>query len=133
MLNGCKDSGVEINCEGTRHLGAVGTEEFKCNYVKAKVTQWVKAVQSLSEIAKSQPHAAFATFTHCLQGQWTFLCRSMPQTAQLFEPLETAIRHKFIPAMLRREVNDQEREILGLREAWVCQSRMRTHCLSVRP
>jgi hypothetical protein len=34
--------------------------------------------------------------------------------AKLFEPLEAAIRHKFIPAMLRREVNDEERNILAL-------------------
>jgi hypothetical protein len=76
--------------------------------VKAKVAHWAKAVESLSEIAKSQPHAAFAAFTHCLQGQWTFLCRSMPNVAKLL------IRHKFIPAMLRREVNDAERDILAL-------------------
>jgi hypothetical protein len=89
MANGCKDSGVELNCEGTRHLGAaVGTEDFKAKFVKAKVANWIKAVEKLAEVSQSQPHAAFAAFTHCLQSQWTFLARSMPRTSQLFQPLE---------------------------------------------
>ena len=29
QVDGTKDSGVEINTTGTRHLGAAGTEEFK--------------------------------------------------------------------------------------------------------
>jgi len=115
LINGCKDSGVELNCEGTRHLGAaVGTEDFKTRFVKTKVTNWVQAVEKLAVVAQSQPHAAFASFTHCLQSQWTFLARSMPRTSPLFQPLEDAIRKVLIPALLRRDVTDLERDILGL-------------------
>ena len=112
---GAKDSGVEIISNGTRHLGAaVGTEDFKHSYVKKKVDAWISCVESLSKIAASEPHAAFAAYTHCLQSQWTFLCRSMPGTPALFQPLEDAIRQVLIPALLRREVNDLERDLISL-------------------
>ena len=113
--DGSKDSGVEIITTGTRHLGAaVGTEEFKHKYVKQKVDVWIECVKILSKIASSEPHAAFSTYTHCLQSQWTFLCRTMPGTPLLFQPLEDVIRKVFIPSLLRREVNDLERDLLSL-------------------
>ena len=58
------------------------------SYVKLKVENWVLAVKKLAVIATTQPHAAFAAFSHCLQGQWTFLSRAMPGTSDLFQPLE---------------------------------------------
>ena len=110
-----KDTGFEINCEGTRHLGAaVGNSAFKESYVKLKVDNWVLAVKKLAVIATTQPHAAFAAFSHCLQGQWTFLSRAMPGTSDLFQPLEQTIRADFIRALLKREVNDLERDMLSL-------------------
>jgi hypothetical protein len=109
------DSGVEIITSGTRHLGAaVGTDDFKQSYVKKKVDAWIECVNSLSDIACSEPHAAYSAYTHCLQSQWTFLCRSMPGSAALFQPLEDVIRTVFIPALLRRDVNDLERDLLSL-------------------
>jgi hypothetical protein len=115
QTEGTKDSGVEIITTGTRHLGAaVGTDAFKQSYVTKKVDAWIQCVKSLSTIATSEPHAAYAAYTRCLQSQWGFLCRSMPSTPALFEPLEETIRTVFIPALLRREVNDLERDLLSL-------------------
>ena len=75
---------------------------------------WVAAVQRISQMAHSQPHAAYAAFTHCLQRQWTFISRSMPGVAELLKPLEDEIRLSFIPALLRRNVSDGDRELLSL-------------------
>ena len=112
---GSKDSGIEINCEGTRHLGAaVGNTDFKRSYLMKKIDGWVSAVKKLAFIAATQPHAAFATFTQCLQGQWTFLSRTMLDAADLFQPLEESIRKDFIRALLKRDVNDLERDMLSL-------------------
>jgi len=114
QTEGAKDSGVEIISNGTKHLGAaVGTEDFKHSYVSKKV-DWIQCVKTLSTVAASEPHAAYAAYTHCLQSQWTFLCRSMPGTPALFQPLEDTIRMVFIPALLRREVNDLERDLISL-------------------
>ena len=96
--DGAKDTGVELNIEGTRHLGAaIGTPSFRAKFVEKKVNNWLSALKRLSEIAKSQPHAAFAVFTHCLQSQWTFVSRSTPEVASLLQPLEEEIRLSFIP------------------------------------
>ena len=38
----------------------------------------------------------------------------MPDTSELFKPLEDAIRGDFIRALLKREVNDLERDMLSL-------------------
>lgn len=110
-----KAENIEINTQGARHLGAaVGTDEFKRMYVQKKVANWVDAIKSLSQIAATQPHAAFSTFTQCLQSQWTFVSRAMPDISTLFEPLEQAIRLDFLPALLHRAVNDLERQLLAL-------------------
>ena len=79
-----------------------------------KIDGWVSAVKKLALIAATQPHAAFATFTQCLQGQWTFLSRTMLDAADLFQPLEESIRKDFIRALLKRDVNDLERDMLSL-------------------
>ena len=69
QIEGSKDTGIEINCEGTRHLGAaVGNPCFKQSYIKHKVDNWIYAVKKLAGIVATQPHAAYDTFTHCLQG-----------------------------------------------------------------
>ena len=115
QAEGSKDTGIEINCEGTRHLGAaVGNSEFKNKYIKLKVDSWISAVKKLATIATSQPHAAYAAFTHSLQGQWTFLSRAMPETSHLFKPLEETIRADFIRALFKRDVNNLERDMLSL-------------------
>jgi hypothetical protein len=115
LTEGAKDSGVEIITTGTRHLGAaVGTEAYKQGYVKKKVDAWIKCVKTLATIAATEPHAAYSAYTHCLQSQWTFLCRAMHGSPLLFQPLEDTIRTVFIPALLRREVNDLERDLLSL-------------------
>jgi hypothetical protein len=111
QTEGSKDTGVELTSEGTRHLGAaVGHTSFRHSYVKEKVEQWVNKVEKLAEVAVTQPHAAFAAFTHCLQGQWTFLSRTMPDCEEHFQPLENAIREKFIRALLKRQVTELERD-----------------------
>ena len=61
QVEGSKDSGIEINCEGTRHLGAaIGSSSFKQSYIKLKVDGWIHAVKKLAGIAATQPHAAYA-------------------------------------------------------------------------
>ena len=103
QTEGSKDTGVEVTSEGTRHLGAaVGHTDFRHGYIKEKVKQWVKIVHKLAEVAVTQPHAAFAAFTHCLQGQWTFLSRTMPDCAEHFQPLEDVIQQDFIHTLFKR-------------------------------
>ena len=43
-----------------------------------------------------------------------FVSRSTPEVASLLQPLEEEIRLSFIPSLLRRNVNDEERVLLSL-------------------
>ena len=57
-----RKSGTPINVttEGQRHLGAVvGSQEFKDQYCREKILRWKGELEALSEIARSQPHAAY--------------------------------------------------------------------------
>ena len=55
---------VNITTEGQRHLGAViGSQEYKDQYFRENVLGWKGEIETLSEIAKSQPHAAYTAFT----------------------------------------------------------------------
>ena len=81
----------------------------------SKVTNWIKEVEKLATIASSQPHAAYAAFTHGLMGKWTYLARTVPGTSDLFKPLEETIQHRFIPALTGRSaISDIERNLLSL-------------------
>lgn len=113
--DGAKDAGDEATAEGARHLGAaVGSTTFRSSFVENKVRVWVQQVKDLAEVAATEPHAAFAVFTHCLQGRWTFLARSMPNLSFLFQPLEDAIHQVFLSSLLRREITRLERDIISL-------------------
>ena len=56
-------SEVNITTEGQRHLGAViGPKDYKDQYCENKVLRWRREIETLSEISKSQPHAAYTAF-----------------------------------------------------------------------
>ena len=67
-----QETGVSITADSKRHLGAaIGTPHFAAVYVQQKVAEWVGEVECLSSIAVTQPHVAYAAFTHCLKHKWT--------------------------------------------------------------
>ena len=73
-----QETGISVTEEGKRHLGAaLGTQCFVESYVQRKVSEWVKAIERLSIIAETQPHAAYAAFTHGLVSKWTYISRTI--------------------------------------------------------
>ena len=91
-----QNAGINITVDGKRHLGAaLGSRQFVEEYVQKKVDGWVKDIERLSFFALSHPRAAYAAFTHGLSNKWTYLARTVPDIADLFRPLEEAIRHRF--------------------------------------
>ena len=55
------NSSIKITTCGKRHLGAaLGSEEFKKEYITEKVEQWCSEIDQLATIAESQPHAAYS-------------------------------------------------------------------------
>ena len=68
----------------------------------------------MSIIGREEPQAALSGYTKGLCHRWTFLQRTVPGISDLFEPLEDVIAHKFIPAIVGREVSKLQRDLLAL-------------------
>ena len=110
-------SGVNVTPEGRPYLGAaIGIREYVEKYVRSKVSEWLSCVNILSDIAKSQPQAAFSALTHGLQSKWTYLSRVLPNISQLLQPLDDALRTNLIPAVTGQPApNNLERDLFALR------------------
>ena len=110
------DTGVNVTTEGKHHLGAaIGSHSFTEEYVSRKVQVWSEEVQRLAHVAVSQPHAAYAAFTHGLASRWTYLLRTIPDVQDLLFPLENAIQQHLIPALTGLPpCSELERDLLAL-------------------
>ena len=111
-----RGSGVNITTQGHRHLGApLGSKSFVEEFIRDKIRYWESEIKHLSDIAKFQPQAAYAVFTHALKNRWTFLMRTVPGIDLLMQPIEEAIRHQLLPALTGRHgITDLERDLLAL-------------------
>ena len=117
-VNECKQifaGTINITVEGKRHLGAViGSEEFKDIYINEKINKWVSNIQKLSEIAQSQPHAAYAAYIHGEQHKYNYFTRTIANISDNLQPLDDVINNTFIPALFGDEISDNERDIISL-------------------
>ena len=109
-------TGVNITVDGKRHLGAaLGSQSLVESYVQCKVSQWTDTVRQLSDIARTQPHAAYSTFTCGLASQWSYLSRTIPGISDMLIPIDNAINTHFIPTLTGRDsISDLERQLLVL-------------------
>ena len=108
--------GVNLTSSGRKHLGsAIGDTEFLRKYLKNKIHQWSLELESLSDIARSEPHAAYAGFVHGLKSKWMYTMRTTPGISELLSPIEDIIRNKLIPALTGKvSISDSERDLLAL-------------------
>ena len=54
---------TKTTTDGQTHLGAViGTANFKQNYMKEKINQWIQELRILNKIAWCEPQAAYSCF-----------------------------------------------------------------------
>ena len=81
------DTSVNVTSTGHPHLGvALGTSEFTNQFVSKKIDQWTGELKLLSEIAITQPHAAYAAYTHGFSSRWSYLSRTLPNISNFFQP-----------------------------------------------
>ena len=94
---------MKVTSEGRPYLGAaIGSQEFVETHVKSKITSWVACVNCLRDIARIQPHAAFAALTHGLMSNWTYLSRTTPNINYLMMQLDETLRSKLLPPLTGR-------------------------------
>ena len=111
-----KDTDIQITTEGRPYLGVpLGTDEYRKSFLDRKVDQWKTETKLLATIAYTQPHAAYAAFTHGMASKWLYLSRTIENISPSLEPLEQTIRTELIPALTGRSPpNDIERNLLAL-------------------
>ena len=101
-------SGVAITIKGKRHLGAsIGTRTFVESYVQEKVSGWIHEVERLSSIALTQPHAAYAAFTHGLG--LSQMLRICPNHSR--KPSDKRLYHL---SLAKNAFSDTNRELMAL-------------------
>lgn len=109
------NSGVQITTKGRPYLGAaIGTDQFIKEHTVTKVQEWVHGLDQLAAFAESQPHAAYSALTHGFISKWQYYCRTTPGISVYLEPLELAIRTKFLPTLTPHLLSDEERDVIGL-------------------
>ena len=109
------DSNIKFTCEGKRHLGAaIGTNEFRIQYVSEKVEEWCKEMKRLSALAKTQPHAAFSAYIHGEQHKFTYFLRTTEGMNELTKPLDDIIMNTFLPAIFGETLSPQEKGLFAL-------------------
>ena len=108
------DLGIKITTSN-RLLGGVIGDLSGCNaFVSDKVQGWIALIHTLSDIAVTQPQAAYSAYTKSLQNEWTFLQRVTPDCQSLFLDLESAISKSFIPALFGQECSTIDRSLFSL-------------------
>ena len=109
-------SSVNITTHGRPYLGApLDTSDYVQQFVKEKVNDWIQDLMLLSDIAKAQPHAAYATFTHGFVHKCSFLCRTILNLDSLLCPLEGCICSILLPSLTgRAPPNDAVHDLITL-------------------
>ena len=115
-VNCFEDTDVQITTSGKGYLGSpLGASSFKGTYVQLKVDKWREELQSLVEIAATQPQAAYAVLIVSIKNKWSYLARTTETIGYLLQPIEDVSRHDLIPAITGRQViNDVERRMFAL-------------------
>ena len=98
-----RQNAINYILEGKRHLGAViGSKDFKDKYCQEKVDKWCSEMGSLTEISRSQPHAAYVAFTKGFKSKFTYYLRTIESFDDYVDPIEEVIHTSFLPALFGR-------------------------------
>ena len=105
-----RETNIQISKEGERHLGdVIGSEDFKKQHIEQMIKKWSDELTLLTEIAVTQPQAAYACFVSGYQHRFSYFIRTIPNMEDYLQPIEDIIRHQFIPAITGgKVVNDLE-------------------------
>ena len=110
------DTGINITSAGKRHLGAViGSHEYKQEYVNNSIDEWIKELRVLTEIAETQPQAAYAAYIHGFKHKLTYMLRTVPNITNELKRVEAVVRNEFLPAITGgHQCSNEERKLLAL-------------------
>ena len=109
-------TGVNITSIGKNYLGGfIGNHEGKTSYFISLVNDWIKQLEVLCEIAKTEPQAAYSGFVHGFRHKLTYHIRVCKDVEELLKPFDEVVKNKFIPTIVGgRQISDDERLLLSL-------------------
>ena len=82
-------TGVSITKEGKQHLGA----EVKHSKKPTSKRKLQHGFRTADYSCRNAPYA------HSLAAKWNYLSQTVPDTGDLFQPLEDIIRKRFLPTL----------------------------------
>ena len=85
-----------------------------------KVDKWIREMESLTEISKSQPHAAYVAFTKGFKSKFTYYLRTIESFEEYVDPIEEVMIHtSFLPALFGRAepLPEELKELVNLSPA----------------
>ena len=107
-----KQLGIRV-VTGRRFLGGfIGGKEDVHQWLKQKIESWIGSVKKISNVAKTQPQAAFTGFTKSLQAEWAFIQQVMVDSEENFCPLREAINESFIPNLFAAPISEYETNLV---------------------
>ena len=71
-------------------------------------------MRKITEIAKTQPHAAYAVYMHGEQHKYTYFLRTINNIKDLMKPLDDIITNEFIPTLFGSSISPAERNLLAI-------------------
>lgn len=89
----CSNNCSNDPADGRRLLeAAISEAAFATNYIKNIVNNISRQFATSAKIAKVHPQAAYAAFTRGMIGKWSFLTRTMGNSAPQLQLIEDTIR-----------------------------------------
>eukprot|EP00804_Cyclotella_cryptica_P023588 CCRYP_011928-RA/>CCRYP_011928-RA protein AED:0.21 eAED:0.21 QI:0/-1/0/1/-1/0/1/0/178 len=86
---------------GQRYFGGfMGSSKMRGRWLQPMVHKWVSGVELLAQVAIRYPQSAYAGLVNCIQAEWQYLCCVEPGVGLHLEPVEAALRTRFISALL---------------------------------
>ena len=89
------------------------SREYVEEYVNDKVNNWISEITKLADLTVTPPQASYAAYTFGLKHRWTYFLRTLPNTQDLHEPLESTISCILIPAITDQQCSQLDRDILA--------------------
>ena len=105
---------VNITCEGKRHLGVViGSKDCKDIFFGEKISKWKEELETLIEIAKSQPQSAYIAFTKGYKNKFTYFMRTINSFEDYTNPIDEVINEMLLPTLFG-QIEPLPKELSGI-------------------
>ena len=97
-------------------MGAsLGSKKYKEECLSLKVDEWIAQLQILSQIARTQPQAAYSAFITGFRHKISFYMRTISGGFTQFKRLDEVVQSEFIPVIIGGVFcNEMERKLIAL-------------------